>query len=71
MPSFLPSTLYVVVYVWKSLKFEAAADWKTTVFLNVYRDEDEQQFGVEQEEAEKGKRIYHKELLDNFCFYWT
>jgi len=41
----------------------------TTVFFNFYRNEDEQQFGVEQEEAEKGKRIYHKELLDNFCFY--
>jgi len=40
----------------------------TTVFFNFYRDEDEQQFGVEQEEAEKGKGIYHKELLDNFCF---
>jgi len=40
----------------------------TTVFFNFYRDEDEQQFGVEQEEAEKGKGIYYKELLDNFCF---
>jgi len=40
----------------------------TTVFFNFYRNEDEQQFGVEQEEAEKGKRIYHKELLLQFLF---
>lgn len=49
--------LYVVVYVWKS-EIRSCCRLKkvATVFFNVYRDEDEQQFGVEQEEAEKGKR---------------
>lgn len=39
----------------------------TTVFLNFYRDEDEQQQGVEEEEAEKGEGIYHKVLFYTKC----
>ena len=77
MPSFLPCTicsshaLHVLCRFWKSFKFEAAAELTkvTIVFLNVSRGEDEQQLGVEQEVAEKGKGIYHKELHTKFCSY--
>ena len=41
----------------------------TIVFLNFDRDEDERLLCVEQEEAEKGKGMYHKELLFKYCSY--